>query len=315
MSWAMNLAPIPPKVAGRPSPSSCMHVLLGLANHAGPDGEDAFAAVSTLMIYTQLSERQVRSCLDRLEEVGLIQRGNPRVVAARIERADRRPQNWDLQMQLVRGVEQMVPSYARRRYPPAQSARPVLSRPPRASKRGAGTAPRGADGVQPLHGRGAGSAPEPSMNHPTKPPSAPRSPGGTSGQEEAESLDRAAPGNPSHRAVALINALDCRRLRRPGKRDVHELATCVDQAVELGLSWQEITDHCHRVAASARTSVVGALRTYLRPDNLPASQQRRKPTWCGECDERTRQHELATGALARCGTCHPHTVAALAGVG
>jgi hypothetical protein len=77
-------------------------VLVGLANHAGPDGTGAFPSVATLVRYTGLSERTVRTCLDRLEAAGIVSPCDPGIVAARIKRADRRPQGWNLNLSLVR---------------------------------------------------------------------------------------------------------------------------------------------------------------------------------------------------------------------
>jgi hypothetical protein len=65
ISWALNLAPVPAGRGGRPW-SACKFVLVGLANHAGPDGTGAFPSVATLVRYTGLAERTVRTCLDRL---------------------------------------------------------------------------------------------------------------------------------------------------------------------------------------------------------------------------------------------------------
>ena len=64
-SLALNLAPVPADRGWQPS-SACMLVLVGLANHAGPDGTGAFPSVAMLVRYTGLSERTVRTCLDRL---------------------------------------------------------------------------------------------------------------------------------------------------------------------------------------------------------------------------------------------------------
>jgi Helix-turn-helix domain len=77
-------------------------VLVGLANHAGPDGTVAFPSVATLVRYTGLSERMVRTCLDRLAAAGIIAPCDPGIVAARITWADRRPQGRDLNLSLVR---------------------------------------------------------------------------------------------------------------------------------------------------------------------------------------------------------------------
>src|SRR5207245_10456622 len=67
-------------------------VLVGLANHAGPDGTGAFPSVATLVRYTGLAERTVRTCLDRLEAGDIISPCDPDIVVARIKRAGRRPQ-------------------------------------------------------------------------------------------------------------------------------------------------------------------------------------------------------------------------------
>jgi Helix-turn-helix domain len=101
ISWALNLAPVPAGRGGQPS-SACKFVLVGLANHAGADGTAAFPSVATLVRYTGLSERTVRTCLDRLAAEGIISPCDPGIVAARIKRADRRPQGWDLNLSLAR---------------------------------------------------------------------------------------------------------------------------------------------------------------------------------------------------------------------
>jgi Helix-turn-helix domain len=101
ISWALNLAPVPRDRGGKRNPA-CKAVLVGLANHAAPDGKEAFPSVRTLVRYTDLSERTVRTALDRLEAEGIIQPCDPAIVAAKIKRADQRPQGWDLAMHLVR---------------------------------------------------------------------------------------------------------------------------------------------------------------------------------------------------------------------
>ena len=137
MSWALSLPTESLK------DSSARHVLLCLANYAGSNGAGAFPSASTLAQDTGLSERTVRYKLDDLEKVGLIQKGNQAIAAVHIDRHDRRPVVYDLQL-----------------------------------SRGANTAPRtkrGADdatgcnsqqnGVQPETERGAAAAPNPSLNH------------------------------------------------------------------------------------------------------------------------------------------------------
>ena len=58
LTWALNLAPVPVDSNGKPN-DSCAFVLVGLADHAGPDGRGAFPSVKTLMRYTRKSERTV----------------------------------------------------------------------------------------------------------------------------------------------------------------------------------------------------------------------------------------------------------------
>ncbi len=43
----------------------------------------------------------MRTCLDRLEAGGIIAAGDPDIVAARMKRPHRRPQNWGLNLSLV----------------------------------------------------------------------------------------------------------------------------------------------------------------------------------------------------------------------
>jgi hypothetical protein len=100
ISWVLNLAPVPLDGGGKPNPA-CKAVLIGLANHASPDGKDTFPSEKTLIRYTCLSKRTVQTALHRLEESGIIRPGDPAVVAAKIKRADRRTQGWDLAMHLI----------------------------------------------------------------------------------------------------------------------------------------------------------------------------------------------------------------------
>jgi hypothetical protein len=177
ISWALNLAPVPADRGGQPS-SACKLVLVGLANHAGPDGTGAFAPVATLVRYTGLSERTVRACLDRLEAEGIIRPGDPEIVAARLKRAHRRPQGWDLNLAPVRddlddaithqcsGLGTRLASAAQ----PVANGRPNGVRAPRpaATVEAVDTWP---DGVQLTRERGAAVAPEP-YREPSREPSA-----------------------------------------------------------------------------------------------------------------------------------------------
>ena len=127
IAWVLNHAPVE-------SPVSKL-VLVALANHAHPDGSAAFPSVATICRYTCLSERSVRQHLDNLEGQGIIRRCDPKIVAAYIERADRRPIGYDI---VLSGVHAMHLG----------------------ERRGAAGS---SNGVQEIPSRGAGDAPKPSI--------------------------------------------------------------------------------------------------------------------------------------------------------
>jgi Helix-turn-helix domain len=158
ISWALNLAPVPADRGGQPS-SACKFV--GLANHAGPDGTGAFPSVATLVRYTGLSERTIRTSLDRLQAAGIITRCDPDIIAARIKRADRRPQGWDLDLSLAR--DDLLATRPASQPPARREADDGTSRPGRDGQPDGMQSPHPAAspvdntarGVQPAHRRGA----------------------------------------------------------------------------------------------------------------------------------------------------------------
>jgi helix-turn-helix protein len=202
ISWALNIAPVPVDRGGQPS-SACKFVLVGLANHAGPDGAGAFPSVATLVRYTGLSERTVRTCLDRLEAEGIISLCDPDIVAARIKRADRRPQGWDLNLSLVRGDLDDADAAVSGHQSPRRGTMLVAAAHPGADGEAAGVQSphlagdaseavdnwpnrvqqlhpepgtgcnQHASGVQPAQPRGAAVAPEPSRKPSLEPSAAP----------------------------------------------------------------------------------------------------------------------------------------------
>lgn len=137
MSWALSL---PTQVL---KDASARHVLLCLANYAGSNGAGAFPSATTLAQDTGLSERTVRYKLDDLEKSGLIKQGNQAIAAVHIDRHDRRPVVYDLQ--LLRGAN-------------------VAPRSDRGANDGTGCSSE-QNGVQPTTERGAAAAPNPSLNH------------------------------------------------------------------------------------------------------------------------------------------------------
>jgi hypothetical protein len=161
ISWALNEAPIP---TDRRDASSLAMVLVGLANHADPDGRNAFPSNATLTRYTRLSERSVRNILRELTSLKLIHPSDPGIVAAYISRADRRPNGYDLNLSLT-SVD--------------NSTHPVDNRGEAADHEGQTVPPADQDGGHAAQVRGADSAatggrvcprtvPEPSRNRPAR---------------------------------------------------------------------------------------------------------------------------------------------------
>jgi len=90
MTWALEQKVV--------SDATARHVLLCLANYADKGGKAAFPSVKSLSDDTGLSERTVRYKLDLLEEAGVIVKGNQAIAAAHIDRHDRRPVVYDIVM-------------------------------------------------------------------------------------------------------------------------------------------------------------------------------------------------------------------------
>lgn len=99
LSWVFKHNPIPSDLKGKPGPAALTAVLVGLANHAHPDGTAAFPSVATLARYSRLSERTVQYALTRLVELGVIRLGNQAIVSAYISSAGARPKCYDLVME------------------------------------------------------------------------------------------------------------------------------------------------------------------------------------------------------------------------
>lgn len=93
MVWALKHAPVDDPIAHL--------VLIGLADHADPDGREARPSQKRLAEYVNVTDRTVRTKLRLLEESGLIVPGDYQTVAHL--RADRRPLVWDLCMDVRKG--------------------------------------------------------------------------------------------------------------------------------------------------------------------------------------------------------------------
>jgi hypothetical protein len=192
-----------------PRPDRRLGRLRGLASPR-PDGTGAFPSVATLVRYTGLAERTVRTCLDRLAAAGIIAPCDPDIVAARIKRADRRPQGWDLNLNLIRDdLDGAAVAVLEHQFPGLGSRLAAAAQPGTDAQSGGVQAPHpvatdGAavdnwpGGVQRLH-------PNHPRNHPGKHPPPPRAgagrcpqrtgPPAVAGGPESSSTRSARPGH------------------------------------------------------------------------------------------------------------------------
>jgi hypothetical protein len=298
ISWALNQAPVPADRGGQSS-SACKFVLVGLANHAGPDGTGAFPSVATLVRYTGLSERTVRTCLDRLQVGGIISPCDPNIVAARIKRADRRPQGWDLDLSLARDdldePGAVVPHGRTGRSNPEGHSSEVQSSHP---------AVRSVDNVvsevQSAWSRGAAVAPEPSIEPSLEPSAA-----DARAREPAAAADAGGGGQAGDYFAVLGTGWQLTASQRA------RLVPAVTTALSTGWTPASLAAFTGSNSSGVRNPYA-VLAARLSPAELPEPPTRRpmaRPPWCGTCDEPTRRRQDAHGADAgRCPSCHPLAV-------
>lgn len=91
VDWALRRAPVGADASAR-------LVLVYLADRADDQGRDAFPSVATLVEQSHLSRSTIKRILRRLEDAGLISRGDQLKVAH--YRIDRRPVVWNLHLEL-----------------------------------------------------------------------------------------------------------------------------------------------------------------------------------------------------------------------
>ena len=323
ISWALNLAPVPADRGGQPS-SACKFVLVGLANHAGPDGTGAFPSVATLVRYTGLSERTVRTCLDRLEAAGIVSPCDPAIVAARIKRADRRPQGWDLTLSLVRDdldnaaiaiLEHQFPGLGTRlasAAPSAAGGQPDGVQSPHPESGDSEAVDNQHDGVQQVHPepgtgcnrrvhgvqqaqlRGAAAAPEPSRE-PSREPSA----ASAHARPVLADVGTAGGGQEAGEFFAILG--DGWRLTAAQQA---RLAPAVQAALDAGWLPQALAAFTGANTAEVR-SPYAVLAARLSPAELPPPQRQRppRPPWCGRCNEVTRMLGFDGDAPRPCPRC------------
>lgn len=302
ISWAFDLAPVPVDPSGKPS-STCGYVLAGLANHANPDGSNAFPSVRTLMRYTRLSERTVRTCLDRLEAAGIISPCDPAIIAANIRDPRYRPQGWNLNVTLIRGdltdddltaMERSYPGIRARfeathgvQLPHPEQSRGATAAPldnpgSQPASRGATVAPLDAPGVQLTHPRGATDAsrgatvaPEPSFEPSVEPSFKRSSRSEPASQSQNGGLEGKSPSRPRERASSNSKRAKAERTkvdRTPEQQAIFDEASKITTAWWEYLKGQGVTVMDSRQFLGCRESIVEkALTRGATPDQVKSA--------------------------------------------
>ena len=237
ISWALNDAAIP---ADRRDASSLAIVLVGLANHADPQGRNAFPAVATLVRYTRLSPRSVQYALRGLADLGLITPSDPEIVAAHLKRADRRPNGWDLAIHNT--IHRVVHSQGDGvQVVHSEAGNGVQARP---------------DGVQATTSRGASTAPEPSLNHPRNRPTR---------------------DTPAQRAAQTVKTVESRPIGPPcGQCDARDTEPVTARIVWLDADHTESV-RCSRCHPHASAGSVARNSMMINMIRLPSHRQASPP--------------------------------------
>jgi len=278
----------------------------------------------------------VRTCLDRLEADGVIPACDPDIIAARIKRADRRPQGWDLNLGMVRPdlseadiVVLGAPVPRPCRQPRGRVTAKHWSQPSTDS---------GTDGVQLPHpAPGTGGpvdnapgevqqvhlAPGTGCNrradgvqrrsygvqrlHPNRPGNHPGKPPAASAHARQAPATATMTGGRQQAGEFFAVLGDGWRLTAAQRA---RLAPAVQAALEAGWSPQAL-------AAFTGGNIVGVRNPYavlaarLSPAGLPPPQRERpaRPPWCGQCDEVTRMLGFDGDAPRPCPRCKPRVAA------
>lgn len=102
--------------------------------------------------------------------------------------------------------------------------------------------------------------------------------------------------------------------RRPSASERSRLAQRIAQALTEGASYTGILQALTRdlEPEQVRTSAVQVVMSRTGQDGwaspaptVPAPKQPKRPDWCGQCDQVTRQRENDEGLPYRCPACHP----------
>ena len=308
-NWALEEAPdVPPHLVAP---------LLGLANHADQNGRGAYCSTATLAWYTRKGRDASRNDLDRLEALGLIRRGDQRMVLH--IPPDDRPVVYDLCMEKRRAPRPDRRNGGRPRKDQLTTPEKTggVSTPPRFSDEKPGGSVAETGGVC-SGNRGGLQTPltvlEPPMNQNprvdlVRTPPAPRPRTGGDDPPDPDPtpslFDEGAPETAIITMARIASELfDLRRWSRPSS------IRAMEQAMADGHTLAEVEQVIRRLADDPDTRAPGRLLVVPADYWTTAAQQARPaaPAWCGEptCnpDTRRRFHPDTHADAGRCPTCH-----------
>lgn len=279
INWALNDAP--------GVPASLVAVLIGLANHARPDGTGAFPSQGTLAEYARKSDRAVRNDLKELMRLKLIVVSKDQRQAMHI-RADVRPVVYDLPIHLKKDTTGS-------QLPPGSTLPVVIAKNEDETGQDGSTTgstvPPGS-GLPP--GSTASNDRKPTSDEPTTKPTTKKT-SSSSTPKRGTRIPADFKITPEMEAWGRANAPNIDGTRETQKFINYDTAAPGAKGVKL--DW----------VATWRNWILNA------DDRQPRSSPQSASTpvvaavpWCGTCSNPARQIENHIGALIPCPTCSPH---------
>lgn len=304
LAWVLEEAPdLPPHLVG---------VLMGVANHAGRDGTGSYATQETLARYARKSARAVRNDLEALLSLGLIRKGDQRLVSHLA--ADKRPVVYDLAMERKRSVNE-----------PDAASEPALGRKPTSGRegepqpgndRGSGgsTVPPGSrapGGTRRSSGRkptskpaGSGLPTEPSLNRTEPPPPTP------SGEQTACAEAEAKPGEGDQIPNDDLEDLVAEILKKRPEWKPKSIARVLERPDVAARPWPLRREAARIVLLDPATKLPGRLAAdgpwwAEAAAALEVHDVVDFPPWCGTCGPNRRLEGPDGEDMGRCPLCHP----------
>lgn len=306
VQWAMDRAPMLRTDKGKPDTTS-RHVLAALAEHASPDGTDAYPSVPLLQYKTGYSRRAIQEALCRLEAGGLVFAKGKRLGCT----------NWSLAVWLKRPESDRAELDAeteQRREATAERVRRHRAKAVTPSDGVTVTRSDGVTGGDVTPSDGVSNAVEQRYVTPSAAPKPSFEPPRTSLSSDAPPPD--APEPPAPASEREIRAARNDKRLTAAQEAIRATAAVPEDDEPAFIAWAT-AEHNVRSPGWWRTTARDLPEIAARwRAGLTSLQQRASPTnlppWCGECDSSNPAAEFNAKfrftAGEPCPACHPDKI-------